>query len=249
MNKLSVITVTYQCADLIGPTLESVARQNDHRIEHLVIDGGSTDGTLNAIAPYREGLACFISEPDRGIFDAMNKGIRKANGDWILFLNAGDVFHETLDLNSLTFDWPADTDFVAFPYIVDGQPDPHSPDLATRYGMPTSHQGMFISTRAARENPLDTRYRVAADYDFYLRRRGLGQGRTVVEQKVLSRVQPGGYSEANLDKMIREYHQIIRTHLGWKKAFVFSLWSRPKIFAAIKSVLPAALFRGLKRKF
>ncbi len=90
--KISIITVAYNAATSIGATLKSVAAQTHPDVEHIVIDGGSTDGTLECIASRGQHLAHVVSEPDRGIYDAMNKGIRLASGDIIGILNADDVY-------------------------------------------------------------------------------------------------------------------------------------------------------------
>lgn len=90
--RLSVITVCYNAVDSIERTIISVVSQKAVKIEYIIIDGGSKDGTITIVNKYRDNISCFISEPDKGIYDAMNKGIKNATGDWLLFMNAGDVF-------------------------------------------------------------------------------------------------------------------------------------------------------------
>ena len=88
----SVVTVSFNCAGLIAKTIESVLRQDYASLEYIVIDGGSTDGTAEIIREYQDRLAYWCSEPDGGIYQGMNKGIQQAQGDWIIFMNAGDTF-------------------------------------------------------------------------------------------------------------------------------------------------------------
>lgn len=90
--KASVITVCRNSASTIEDTIRSVASQDHANIEHIVIDGASTDGTLDVVDRYRDGLANIISEPDRGIYDAMNKGVALASGEVICFLNSDDIY-------------------------------------------------------------------------------------------------------------------------------------------------------------
>lgn len=90
--KISVITVCYNSAATIGETLASVAAQRDVAIEHVVIDGGSTDGTMAIVDRYRDTVAYAVSERDRGIYDAMNKGLAAASGDVVAYLNADDFY-------------------------------------------------------------------------------------------------------------------------------------------------------------
>lgn len=104
--KFSIITVTYNAGELLEDTIQSVITQTYKNIEYIIIDGKSTDNTLEIIDRYRNHIQTVVSEPDKGLYDAMNKGIAKATGDYICFLNAGDELHEddTLQLmvHSLT---------------------------------------------------------------------------------------------------------------------------------------------------
>lgn len=92
--KFSIITVTYNAGKVLEDTIQSVITQTYKNVEYILVDGGSTDNTLSIINQYRSMIQQVISEPDRGLYDAMNKGIKMATGDYICFLNAGDAFHE-----------------------------------------------------------------------------------------------------------------------------------------------------------
>lgn len=92
---ISVVTVCYNAVTEIERTIQSVIGQSYPNIEYIIIDGGSKDGTVDLIRKYADKLAYWISEPDKGIYDAMNKGIAVSTGDWICFLNAGDWFAGT----------------------------------------------------------------------------------------------------------------------------------------------------------
>ena len=91
--KISVITVCYNEAATIEKTLESIFNQTYQNIEFIVIDGGSTDGTLDIIEKYKDKIAYFVSEPDEGIYNAMNKGIKASSGEVLYFLNANDTLY------------------------------------------------------------------------------------------------------------------------------------------------------------
>ena len=92
--KFSIITVTYNAEKVLEDTIQSVISQTYHHIEYIIVDGASKDGTISIINRYRPHIHTVVSEPDKGLYDAMNKGIALASGDYLCFLNAGDCFHE-----------------------------------------------------------------------------------------------------------------------------------------------------------
>ena len=92
--KFSIITVTYNAEAVLEDTIQSVISQTYHHVEYIIIDGASKDKTLSIADRYKEHITQVVSEPDKGLYDAMNKGIRLATGDYLCFLNAGDSFHE-----------------------------------------------------------------------------------------------------------------------------------------------------------
>ncbi len=94
LNKplMSVVTITFNCADVLERTIQSVIEQTYDNIEYIIVDGDSTDGTLEVIKKYEDRINYWVSEPDRGISDAFNKGIGLVSGEWVNFLNAGDYF-------------------------------------------------------------------------------------------------------------------------------------------------------------
>lgn len=105
--KISIVTVTYNCKATVEKTIQNVLKQTYPNLEYIVIDGGSTDGTKEIIERYADRLAHFVSEPDKGIYDAMNKGIQAATGEWILFRNAGDFFLDPTTVEKV-FAWYED---------------------------------------------------------------------------------------------------------------------------------------------
>lgn len=92
MALLSIITVTYNCEQSIERTIKSVISQTYKDIEYIIVDGKSVDNTLKIIDGFSHSISCVVSEPDRGIYDAMNKAVKLAHGEWIIFMNSGDVF-------------------------------------------------------------------------------------------------------------------------------------------------------------
>lgn len=99
--KFSIITVTYNAEKVLEDTIQSVISQTYHHIEYIIVDGASKDGTISIINRYRPHIHTVVSEPDKGLYDAMNKGIALASGDYLCFLNAGDCFHEDDTLETI----------------------------------------------------------------------------------------------------------------------------------------------------
>ena len=92
--KFSIITVTFNAGKVLEKTIQSVISQTYRNVEYILVDGKSKDNTLSIADTYKEWIHCLVSEPDKGLYDAMNKGIRLATGDYLCFLNAGDKFHD-----------------------------------------------------------------------------------------------------------------------------------------------------------
>jgi len=112
--KVSIVTICKNAEDSIEGTIKSVISQTYKNIEYLIIDGKSTDMTVNIINQYQERLAYFISEEDNGVYEAMNKGILKSTGDIIFFLNSGDYFHENTIIEKVVKEFDSDPDLMFF---------------------------------------------------------------------------------------------------------------------------------------
>lgn len=195
MTKFTVITITFNAEAVLQRTLDSVFSQTYEDLEHLVIDGASTDGTLVMAEAYKaqsdasaSGHKVIIrSEPDDGIYHAMNKGLTQASGDYIVFMNAGDFFPrpdtlEQVARSSHLNELPSD-DLPAVLYgntdIVDGegryigprrlQPPQQLSWRSFRHGMLVCHQAFYARTDIAKNQQYDTRYRYSADVDWCIR--------------------------------------------------------------------------------
>lgn len=172
---ISIITISYNAADVIAPTMASVAGQSFRDFEHLLIDGKSTDNTVEIAENFHSDELIIVSEPDKGIYDAMNKGLRKARGKYVIFLNAGDAFHSPDVLAAYAKAAHSDADIIcADTVIVDfdrnflaprhlSAPDPLTFRSFSR-GMLVCHQAFMVKKGLAPE--YDTSYRFSADYDW-----------------------------------------------------------------------------------
>ena len=193
MITFSVVTITYNAADVLKPTLDSVLRQSFPTIEHIIVDGASTDNTLAIADAYKElsdsaengHVVRIKSEPDKGLYDAMNKGLARANGDYVVFLNAGDRFPaaDTIEKVALAAEVgdgerrPAvvygDTDIVDekgnFLYHRRLQPPEKLSWRSFRDGMLVCHQAFYARLDIAKKIPFDTRFRYSADIDWCIK--------------------------------------------------------------------------------
>ncbi len=166
---ISVITVVFNGGKYLEQTIQSVLNQTYDNVEYIIIDGGSTDGTLNIIREYDHALDYWVSEPDKGIYDAMNKGLFLAAGDWVNFMNCGDSFYGNKIIDTI-FKCKHSNGVIYGDVIFsfDGKNDVHVKARSLKYfwkGMPFVHQATFVCTSLMRDFPFDTKYRLIADYN------------------------------------------------------------------------------------
>ena len=178
MQKVSVITVVYNGFDTIERTISSVLKQSYSNIEYIIIDGKSTDGTLEIINKYRNKINTVISESDSGIYDAMNKGIRYSTGDLILFLNSDDYLLYSDAINdevTLLEETKSDYAYAKAKFIdVDGKeyinPTQSNPNLSKLFlEMPCCHQTIMCKREFFDNNLFNENYKSAADYDWFIK--------------------------------------------------------------------------------
>lgn len=244
--KVSIITIVYNNEKCIQSCIESVLNQTYNNIEHVVIDGGSSDGTLKKIAPYREQLGCFVSEKDTGLYNALNKGIQKSTGDVIGILHSDDLLFEKTTIQKIVDAFReskpdvvyADGQYVAkediglVKRIYKGKPFKH---WTLYYGWVPLHTTMYIKKDVFNNYGLyDESYRIASDYEYTLRILKEQKIRKVYLNEWVVKMRLGGKSTtAKLQKLkSKEDLHIIRKHnlLGW-----FTLAS--KIIRKIKQYL------------
>lgn len=170
---ITVVTVVFNGVEFLEKTIESVINQTYDNIEYIVIDGGSADGTVDIIKKYEDKITCWVSEPDKGIYDAMNKGIDLATGDWINFMNAGDVFFDNstvktlsteLDSNAIIMYGDTMNDYGAYEVLK------KSLNLSgIIYGMIFCHQSVFVKTSYHKANKFSSNYSICGDHEFFLK--------------------------------------------------------------------------------
>jgi glycosyltransferase involved in cell wall biosynthesis len=226
MNKfepvLSVITIVYNNVEDIGRTMLSVLNQSYPHIEYIIVDGGSTDGTIEVINKYKSRLSKFISEKDEGIYDAMNKGLALAGGEYVLFMNSGDEIYDA-DTVKKVFGTEAGADiYYGETEMYDnqgrslGKRRHEAPDAFTwrsfRYGMSISHQAIYI--RRSITEPFDLNYHLSSDIDWIIRAAKKAD-RIVNVRMYVAKYLVGGMSKKRHRQSLKERFNIFSKHYGF----------------------------------
>jgi|SRR5450830_105365 len=210
MVKISVITAVYNCQKTITQAIESVLSQSYPEVESVVIDGASTDGTLAILESFRPRLGKLISEKDRGIYDALNKGISEATGDVVGFLHSDDLYQDAhvLEKVARAFEDPeVDAVYGDLVYVKHDdikqvvrywRSGAFSQDALSNGWMPP-HPTFYVRRSVYEKlGGFDTRYRIAADYDTVLRFLGANKIKVAYIPEILVRMRVGGISNRSL---------------------------------------------------
>lgn len=253
--KISVITVCLNRADMIEKTILSVINQAYTELEYIIIDGGSSDGTVDIIKKYERVIAYWVSEPDEGIYDAMNKGIARATGDVVAFLNSDDWYEGN------TLSRVANYFKQYQPMILSGKQNVFrkgqwekqtleldAEEVSIRVRMNCRHPATFVKRELFdRFGGFDTQYQIAADYDWMLRMYDEGI-RTLKVDDVFTNFSSKGISSTNLELTIKETRQIAlsaldrNTKLSMKekeewRGKIYELYNSKHDFLEVKKII------------
>lgn len=219
--KISIITVVYNAKSLIERTIKSVLSQTYTNIEYIIIDGGSSDGTLELAEKYQHDIAVILSGKDNGIYDAMNKGLSTATGDFVLFLNAGDELYSTEIISKVVSLGDADvyygnTVVVNEKGVVLGDRRLSPPEelnwRSLKFGMCVSHQS-FIAKRLLCDK-YNLKYAVSADIDWVIQ--VLKKANKIANTKnYISKFLEGGTSNKRRKAALGERFSIMVHHYGF----------------------------------
>jgi len=214
--KVSVITVVYNNVDHVGDAINAVLEQNYPFVEYVVVDGGSTDGTVDVINKYRSQIAVFLSEPDNGIYDALNKGVSYASGDIIGFLHSDDLYAHSGVISSVVdyfHDYKINVMYGDLEYVKENEVD-----SVVRYWRAGSYSKMKLKCGWMPPHPtvyvyrsvyekignFNLSYKISADYDYMLRLFSYEHVRVGYLPEVLVKMRLGGASNQSLSNLIRK---------------------------------------------
>ena len=252
MTKFSIITITYNAEAFLPRTVESVLSQHYRDIEHIIIDGASTDSTISVAQDYMQRSYAaqnghevrIVSEPDNGLYDAMNKGLRQASGDYICFLNAGDFFPNANVLDTIVSRSLTGKSRKQLPAVIYGDTDIVDNDgnflrhrrlapprnltwRSFRKGMLVCHQAFYARLDIARTVPYDTRYRYSADVDWCIRvmkeAERMGAGLAYVDSVVVNYTQEGQTTKHHRDSL-KERYRVMQCHYGAFTTALMHAW-------------------------
>jgi len=220
MKKVSIITVTYNCAATLLSTIKSVNQQTARsNIEYIVIDGQSTDNTLEIIHNNEKSIDKWISEPDTGIYDAMNKGLSIANGEWLGFLHADDLFYNNNVIEDLLNQSEqtgcnvvyGNLNYIktepSFQVIRYWQSQAFNTSLLKRGWMPPHPTVYLKKDLADKVGQFNTQFKISADYDYMLRLFSNPKAQSLFMDNTMINMRIGGVSNNSLKNIIRKSYE------------------------------------------
>ena len=241
MIRISIVTITYNAACTLQRTLDSVLAQTYPHIEHLIIDGASSDATVQIAECYQTQSPHEViiqSEPDKGLYDAMNKGLQRATGDYIVFLNAGDSLYasDTIELVvASTQQHPAviygDTAITdgegRFLHLRRHRPPEQLSWRSFKKGMLVCHQAFYARLDIARQFPYNLQYRHSADVDWCIRilKEADRQGLPLVNtHAVVANFEEGGDTTQHHQASLLERFRVMASHYGYLQTILLHCW-------------------------
>jgi len=221
MPKLTIITIVYNNVRDIERTIKSVINQSCKSIEYIVIDGASTDGTLEVINRYQSQISEIVSEPDKGIYDAMNKGLALATGDYVLFMNSGDEIYDEHTVEDV-FDsasgadiYYGETEMYNDNWESLGRRRHEAPEVfdwtSFKFGMSISHQAIYI--RRSIVSPYDLTYKYSSDIDWIIKAAKKASNIVNVHRYV-AKYLVGGMSKKKHRESLKERFSIFSKYYG-----------------------------------
>lgn len=252
----TIITVCYNSEDTIEKTISSVIEQSYEKVEFVIIDGGSNDRTVEIIKKYKndsKNKITFLSEKDNGIYDAMNKGIKLAKGDWVNFMNSGDTFYSSNVLEELAYKIGEKEEIVYgktnivynnYEKIVDSKP------IANIWkGLNFCHQSAFVKAELFQSNLFDTSYKLASDFDLFYNFYNENKNFMKLDM-IISNYDFSGISTNNSLKVAKEYKDIsLKYNTNFiKKSYFFLKIIKVRVVAFVKNILPDRLIKFFQFK-
>ncbi|HNR65019.1 MAG TPA: glycosyltransferase family 2 protein [Atribacterota bacterium] len=254
---VSIITVCYNSEKFITDTIESVLNQTYKKYEYIIVDGGSTDNTLKIIQNYKEHISILISEPDKGVYDAMNKGAGLAKGEWTIFLNSGDRFYKSNTLENIFYQKNYFVDFIYGDCKVTYNSGFSRIAKARKIeelwkGMVFSHQSLFTNIEVFKEYKFNIDNKIVGDFEFIYRCYLKGYKFYYLNFPV-AEILAGGLSDINRIGSILSRWKTVKKYSNESviiNIYYLSLLMENFVKSLLKSILPKRVYNILlERKY
>lgn len=252
MSFYSIVTINYNQAEDLEKTLRSIEFQSFRDYESIVVDGGSSDSSLAVMKQFSHIISQSVSEKDKGIYDAMNKGLMFSKGKWLIFMNAGDIFSgsDTLEkcramLDETHADGAYGNSVISYPGMIRVQ---KALPVKEWKRMPYIHQSAFFLTEVCRQFPFDLSWSICADYDQFLRMKRSGIKFSILPFTI-SEVSSGGKSDVKRSLASREKKEIYKKHYPENKFNSIYFWAesiKGKTVQFFKKLLPLSVINTIR---
>lgn len=247
--RFTIVTISFNAEKCIERTIVSVIQQSYNNVEYIIVDGGSRDGTMRIVEKYKENINHYISEPDKGIYDAMNKGIKLATGDYLIFMNADDVFADNNVLQKVADQLKSDSDIVYGNWrtiteygTFDNKPAPLS-TLDKKFGL--SHQAIFAKVSLLKQEPFDLQYKYAGDYNMISSYYLSGKKFQYVDVEIAEISINSGATFNHFEKSVKEHYQILAKRGLGSPLEMRWLITRKRVVRLLKTCLPKTISNRL----
>lgn len=252
---VSIVTVVYNGGKYLEQAILSVLNQSYNNIEYIIIDGNSTDNTLDFIKKYEDRIDYWISEPDKGIYDAMNKGIDLAHGVWINFMNAGDRFYESNTIEKVFKEYDPSPDFIYGHHQINYDQNFSKIQKALPIkdlwkGMVFCHQSLFVKALLMKRYKFNIKNTMNADYEF-IYSAYMNNFKFYNTGIVVSSILAGGLSDSGCLRRVKDHWSIARKYSRSIKIDIYYILLLVDTFLkkVFKDILPRKFVNSMRSKF
>ncbi len=234
---ITIITVSYNAVKTIAETINSVASQTYPNIEYIIIDGGSTDGTLQILSNNKCKISNWISEHDQGIYDAMNKGLKIANGEWCIFMGADDVFYNKYAIENMVQHFTDKNNIYYGNVIMKTTKQIYPNKKLSAFKLCRKnicHQSIFYPKNIYKNYTYNLQYPIWADWLYNIQQYSRIPHNFIYINSIVSIFNDNGASEKGDDAFLKDRWKIINTHMG--KVYLCLLWSGYNVKQLFKKI-------------
>tara|TARA_A100001015_G_scaffold75342_1_gene83585 strand:- start:2057 stop:2842 length:786 start_codon:yes stop_codon:yes gene_type:complete len=255
MDKISIVTVVFNRKEEFEETIENILSQTYDNLEIIIIDGGSTDGTVDIIKKYDHKIAYWVSESDKNIYHAMNKGVIKATGKWINFMNAGDLYYDKNVIKNVF----ANSDYKGVDLLI-GNSIIEYDEFSRRYqngnlseiwkGARFIHQSCFIKTEFQRLNLYNENNEISADFEFFFNSIEISKIKTYNLNNFVSIFRAGGLSDKRrIEALVANFKLVQNTFRFSPKVFSFYILIilKETFKFVVKNILPENVVKVIQK--